>query len=122
MTDVGTTKRKRLSPRERLSIWEAHRGHCCLCRRPIDGAREAWIIEHIIALELGGPDTYDNMGPAHKGCADTKTGGKSGDHARAAKAKRQKRKHLGIGGSKNPMPGGRKSKLKKKMNGSVVLR
>lgn len=122
MTDVGTTHRKRLTPRQRLSVWERDKGICCLCHTPIDGVREKWIVEHIIALELGGADDESNMGVAHRRCADQKTNGDQGDHARAAKAKRAKRKHLGISTSKNPLPGGKGTKWKKKMDGSVVKR
>jgi 5-methylcytosine-specific restriction endonuclease McrA len=121
-TDVGTTKRKRLSPRERLSVWEKHKGVCALCHLQINGVREKWIVEHMIALELGGADDESNMAPVHKACADEKTNGKRGDHAMAAKAKRAKRRHLGIKESKNPLPGGKGSKWKKTMSGKVVLR
>lgn len=122
MTDVGTTHRKRLTPRQRLSVWEREKGICCICHAPIDGVREKWIVEHVIALELGGLDDESNMAPAHKACAAAKTGGKDGDHARAAKAKRAKRRHIGISESKNPLPGGKRSRWKKKMDGSVVPR
>ena len=120
--DVGTTARKRLTPTQRLRIWERDKGMCCLCPRKIDGVRELWIIEHKRALELGGTDTEDNMGPAHKGCADKKTNGPNGDHAMAAKAKRNKRAALGLDKSKSPVPGSRTTKWKRKMDGSVVRR
>lgn len=121
-TDVGTTKRKRLSPKQRLAIWERDRGVCALCHCAINGVKEKWIVEHMIALELGGADDESNMAVVHKTCADEKTGGKKGDHAMAAKAKRAKRIHLGIKESKNPLPGGKGSKWKKKIGGGVVRR
>jgi 5-methylcytosine-specific restriction endonuclease McrA len=93
VTDVATTPRRKLSPRDRLAVWEAHGGVCCICGGPIDGTREKWIIEHVKALELGGADERANMAPAHEGCAVEKT---RGDHAQAAKAKRRKSRHLGI--------------------------
>lgn len=120
--DVGTTKRKPMTPRMRLKVWEAHKGVCALCGGKIDGVRERWIVEHLRALELGGEDIEANMAPAHETCALMKTGGTAGDHARAAKAKRVKGKHLGIKKSKNPLPGGKGSKFKKKIDGSVVKR
>jgi 5-methylcytosine-specific restriction protein A len=120
--DVGTTKRKPMTPRMRLKVWEAHKGICALCGTQINGVRERWIVEHLRALELGGTDTEDNMAPAHEACAIAKTVGKNGDHARAAKAKRVKSKHLGIKKSKNPLPGSKGSKWKRKMDGSVVER
>lgn len=120
--DVGTTKRKPMTPRMRLKVWEAHKGICALCGGKIDGVRERWIVEHLRALELGGEDTEANMAPAHEACAIAKTSGKNGDHARAAKAKRVKTKHLGMKKSKNPLPGGKGSKWKKKVGGGAVPR
>jgi len=62
----------------------------------------------------------DNRGPAHVSCARAKT---RDDAKRLAKAKRQKRKHLGIRQSKGrPMPGSKASGLKKRMNGKVERR
>lgn len=120
--DVGTTKRKNMTPRMRLKVWENHKGVCKLCGGKIDGVRERWIVEHIIPLALGGEDAEGNMAPAHEGCALAKTFGKSGDIAKAAKAKRVKSKHLGMKTSKNPLPGGKGSKWKKKIGGGVVPR
>lgn len=120
--EVATTERKKLTPTQRLKIWERDRGVCCLCGGKIDGAREKWIVEHLRALELGGADDPSNMGVAHAGCADAKTHGPNGDHARAAKAKRVKRKALGIEKSKSPLPGSRATRWKRKMDGSVVRR
>ena len=120
--DVGTTKRKAMTPRLRLKVWEAHRGMCVLCKGKIDGVRERWIIEHITPLALGGEDTDNNMGPAHEACALKKTFGRTGDLAKAAKAKRVKSRHLGIKKSKNPLPGGKGSKWKKKIGGGVEPR
>ncbi len=96
MTDVPTTPRKKLSPRERLAAWERNNGVCVLCGVKIDGSRERWICEHIRALALGGLDTQDNIGPAHQRCADAKTHGPNGDIAQAAKSKRRKARYLGI--------------------------
>jgi 5-methylcytosine-specific restriction endonuclease McrA len=118
-SDLRTTQRARLSPRARLAIWEQAKGICVLCDRPIDGVRERWIIEHIRALELGGEDKPDNMGPAHEACARAKT---RDDHQRAAKAKRQKIRHLGADQTKRPLPYGRQSRWKKKIDGTIVPR
>lgn len=120
--DVGTTKRKPMTPRLRLKVWEAHKGICAICGGKIDGVRERWVLEHLRALALGGADDESNMAPVHEGCALTKTFGISGDIAKAAKAKRVKIKHLGIKKSKNPLPGGKGSKWRRKINGSVEPR
>lgn len=120
--DVGTTERKKLTPTQRLRIWERDKGVCCLCGLKIDGIRDRWIIEHKRALELGGLDLSENMGVAHQSCADEKTNGPNGDHARAAKAKRAKRMALGLKKSKSPLPGSRSTKWKRKMDGTVERR
>lgn len=67
--DVGTTRRRSLSGHSRLKTWERTGGICVVCDQPIDGFREHWIVEHIRALELGGADEIENMGPAHDMCA-----------------------------------------------------
>ena len=122
MTDVGTTSRKKMTPRLRLKIWERDKGVCWYCGHAIDGVREKWIVEHKKALELGGEDVEANMAVVHKACADEKTNGPNGDHAMAAKAKRAKRLHIGIKKSKTPLPGGKSSKWKRRMDGTVVRR
>lgn len=99
MSDVGTTKRKPLTPTQRLKLFEAHKGLCGLCGAPIK-AGEQWIDEHIIPLGLGGSNDTENRAPVHVQCANSKTHGKDGDAAKIAKAKRVKIRHLGISRSK----------------------
>lgn len=91
--DIGTTRRRSMTPSRALRIWEAHRGVCVTCGLPIDGVRDRWFVEHVRALELGGEDTDANCGPAHWDCKHDKD---AEDHSRAAKAKRAKADHLGI--------------------------
>jgi 5-methylcytosine-specific restriction protein A len=95
VTDVPTTPRKPLTPRQRLALYEAHGGKCVLCGTKIMPG-EKFIDEHIRPLALGGSNDLSNRGPAHERCAAEKTHGPTGDLARAAKAKRQKRAALGI--------------------------
>lgn len=99
MEDVGTTKRKPLTPTQRLKMFEAHKGVCCICNQQIK-AGEKWLDEHIRPLGLGGSNDLTNRAPAHVVCAAGKTFGKDGDNARIAKAKRVKMRHLGISKSK----------------------
>ncbi len=117
--DVGTTSRRKLTAHRRLKVWEITGGVCVLCGRRIDGVRERWIVEHIRALELGGADDLDNLGPAHEACALAKT---REDHRRAAQAKRQKIRHLGADGPKRPLPFGKRSRWKRTLSGKIVLR
>jgi len=117
--DLGTIARRKLTPHRRLKVWEKTGGVCVLCDRAIDGARERWIAEHIRALELGGGDDLENLGPAHEACAIEKT---RDDHRRAAHAKRQKIRFIGAEVSKRPMPFGRASPWKRTMSGRIIPR
>lgn len=119
LEDVGTTPRRSLSGYRRLQAWERTGGTCVVCGQIVDGVRERWIVEHIRALELGGADELENMGPAHEACGREKT---CDDHARTARAKRQKIRHLGAAVIARPLPGSRTSALKRKINGMVVPR
>ena len=78
-----------------------------------------FIYEHVRALELGGTDTDDNIRLTCKPCATEKT---KKDHSTAAKAKRSKASVLGLKQSKTPLPFGKGSKWKRKLDGTVVLR
>lgn len=115
-TECTTTPRKHFSPRQRLAIWEAHKGVCCICGEKIDGTRGRWLVEHVRALGLAGTNDTENLAPAHEQCAKQKT---RNDIKRIAKAKRQKAKHLGIRNkSKWPL----QDKFKKCLDGSVIDR
>ena len=94
-TDVGSTKRKPLTPTQRLKLFEAHKGLCGLCGGKIE-AGATWVDEHIIPLGLGGTNDLSNRVPVHVICANSKTHGSNGDLAKIAKAKRVKMRHLGI--------------------------
>ena len=63
--DIGTGKRGRMTPARALKAWERHKGVCVNCHQRIDGARDDWFIEHILALDNGGTDDDANTGPAH---------------------------------------------------------
>ena len=91
MTDLGTTPRK-VTPRRRLAIWERDKGRCQCCGRQLT-AGDKWVLEHLRALELGGTNEDDNLAVYCEPCAGSKT---KGDHSRAAKAKSQKQRSLGI--------------------------
>jgi 5-methylcytosine-specific restriction endonuclease McrA len=115
--DVSTTKRGNLSVKRKLTIWEREKGFCMICGiKLITGG---FIFEHVKALELGGSDTDDNIRLTCKPCATEKT---KKDHSTAAKAKRSKAAVLGLKESKTPLPFGKRSKFKKKLDGTIVLR
>ncbi|AZO77522.1 MULTISPECIES: hypothetical protein [unclassified Bosea (in: a-proteobacteria)] len=91
--DVGTTTRLRMTGTRALRAWERTKGVCVNCELPIDGTKDDWFVEHVRALELGGADEDENLGPSHLACKPAKD---AADHAAAGKAKRNKRAELGI--------------------------
>ena len=67
------------------------RGGCCReCGRKL-GPGDDWIVEHVIALENGGTNDFDNLGITGKCCKAEKD---ARDHAQAGKQRRTSAKHL----------------------------
>jgi hypothetical protein len=83
-------------------------------------AGQEWDVSHEQPLEAGGRDDASNWLVAHRKCHRAHTS--SVDMPLIAKVKRVRHKHMGIKTSKTPMPMGRKSQWKKKMDGTVVRR
>lgn len=111
--------RKKRTGAQRLAILEAHGRRCYLSGAVIDPTRDRWELEHVIPLAGGGTDDDDNLRPVLASAHIEKT---KADLARIAKGKRVALKHKGAKRSANPMPCGRSSRWKKKMNGEVVPR
>lgn len=110
--------RKTKSRKLRAELFQQHNGICHICQGKILG-HERWEIEHIIPLSLGGEDGGDNLAPAHQSCHRGKT---KEDIRRLSKAKRQRAFHLGNRVSRTPLPFGRQSKLKRKLDGTIIQR
>jgi 5-methylcytosine-specific restriction endonuclease McrA len=110
--------RKNISTKTRTSLFMKRGGICHLCNGKV-GVGEAWELEHGIPLAMGGDDDEGNWFVAHVKCHAAKT---KDDVANIAKAKRREARHIGSLVSRNPLPGGRRSKFKRKMDGTVVLR
>lgn len=114
-------RRRHIGERERARIFLAHDGICHICGQKIDAGRERYQIDHIIPLEMGGEDGGDNLAPAHEACHTRKTAQQDVPNIR--KAQRQERRSMGIAKqSRNPLPGSKKSRLKRKLDGTVVDR
>lgn len=112
--------RRSLSTRERVRLFTLYGGVCHICGGRIDGAREAWDVEHILPVALGGEETDENRKPAHVKCHKGKT---ADDIGRIRKADRAQARHIGAKArTRCPLPGGRHSKLKRKIDGTVVPR
>lgn len=113
----AVTPRKKLTPKQRLKLFIARNGKCCICGGKIDGVKDRWIDEHIIPLADGGDNDADNRGIAHVSCARAKTIKEATDRAKHRSAAER---HFGA--KRSVMPGSRTSRWKKKMNGQTVLR
>ena len=103
-----------------MRLFRLHNRTCHICRLPIDGLTQRWEIEHVKPRWAIGAaaDADDNMVPAHASCHKGKTKVESGARAKAI---RRTKKHGGHR-SKHPIPGGRHSRWKRKMDGTVVDR
>lgn len=112
-------RRKRLSTTERLALLERENATCHLCKGAIQPG-QAWDVSHEIPLELNGADDDENRRAAHRKCHRTHTA--TVDIPIIAKAKRNYAKHRGAAVSRQPMRGGRRDTLKKRMDGTVVVR
>src|SRR5690554_6669861 len=86
--------RKRFTSKDRARIFAAIGGFCHICKGKIDGVREAFEIEHVIAWELTRDDSDENLRPAHVSCHKTKT--HKQDRPAINRAKRREAKHMGI--------------------------
>lgn len=114
------TKRKSISTKARVGIFQRHGGVCDICRGKIN-VGELWEVSHRIPLELGGADDESNWFPAHKTCHRKLTA--ETDIPQIAKAKRLEAKRIGaFRKAGRPLPGSKASGLKKLMSGEVVRR
>lgn len=113
-------KRRRRTAEHRERICEARGWLCHLCGFKIDPRRETFHLDHVIALAAGGSDEDDNLSPVHAKCHLEKT---VKDVKAIAKGKRVRAQLMGTKRkSSKPMPFGRFSPWKKKLNGEVVPR
>jgi len=85
------TARRRMTVARKVRIFDAAKGICHLCQRPI-AVGEAWEAEHIIALTCGGTDDDTNLAPAHIDCHKVKT---KADKGTGAKLTRQRAAQIG---------------------------
>ena len=111
-------KRKSISTKQRVALFQKHNGVCHICGGKIN-VGEAWEVEHVIPFAMGGEDSESNWSPAHVRCHRTKT---TDDVGKIAKAKRREARHIGAKVSGTPLPFGKKSPFKRKLDGTVVRR
>lgn len=94
--------RKRFTDKDRARIFAANQGVCHICGDRIDGIREAWEIEHVIAWELTRDDSDDNLRPAHIVCHKRKTHNQ--DRPAISRAKRREARFTGVKRPKQSIP------------------
>ncbi len=91
------------------------RGGCCReCGRRLC-PKDDWIVEHVIALECGGTNEWDNLGITCGWCKPQKD---AKDHSQAAKQRDVAVKHLLPKGLRKRR--GWNTTHRKKLNGKVV--
>lgn len=92
-------------------------GHCEVCGCALRPGR--YRFDHRVPDWIGGDNSLDNCVVQCVTCDAPKT---ANDQSVIAKIKRIQDKHSGVYRSRSPMPFGRRSKLKRKVTGEVVLR
>jgi 5-methylcytosine-specific restriction endonuclease McrA len=112
-------KRVRITAKMRADIFLSRVGMCHLCSMKVVPG-EDWDVSHDIPLEAGGKDDATNWFVAHRKCHRVHTS--TVDAPLIAKVKRIHQKHVGAKTSRSPMPLGRGSKFKRKMDGTIVRR
>lgn len=112
-------KRVKITTKMRADIFVRHKGVCHLCQMKVVPGQE-WDVSHDIPLEAGGKDDQSNWFVAHRKCHRIQTA--TIDIPLISRVKRISQRHIGATQSKNPMPGSRNSKFKRKMDGTVVMR
>lgn len=89
---VGATPDSKPPKSVRLRVFAAYGGRCYLSKRLIRPG-EAWELEHVKPLHLGGENREGNMAPALVDAHRRKT---AAEMSAKAKADRIRAKHLGI--------------------------
>jgi 5-methylcytosine-specific restriction endonuclease McrA len=113
-------KRINFSTTFRLALFLDRKGTCQACHITIQ-AGQAWDIDHIIPLALGGTNEPNNLQILCRTCHREKTN--QSDIPCIAKTKRLKAKHLGARSSAyQPIAGSKSSPWKRKLDGNVVRR
>ena len=115
---IGKTPDSAVPAHVRIRIFERTSGLCHITKRKIR-AGEKWQLDHIIPLADGGEHRESNLAPALDWAHREKT---SAENKARAKTRAIKAKHFGMVKSKNPLPGGKQSKWKRKITGEIVAR
>ncbi len=110
--------RREFPQKVRLAAFKRANGRCEECTCILRPGRYAY--DHVLADGLGGEPTLENCRVVCDPCHGVKTA--NDDVPRMAKADRARKKIMDGKKSKNPIPGSRGTRWKKKMDGTVVER
>lgn len=111
-------KRPEFSRRTKLQAWDRCGGHCEKCGRKIrpgDGPE----YDHLIPAELSGTADLDNCQVLCRWCHAEKT---ADDAHTIAKGRKVRARHANANTPKRQLPGGKGSRLKRKIGGGWVER
>lgn len=110
--------RRKITPTQRAMVFRDAGGVCHLCKLKIVGSD--WHVEHPKMLEMDGSDDLASLRPAHIACHAVKTSAEIRD---LRKADRMMKAEAGIKSRRGPpMPGTKRSGLRKRMSGQVEKR
>ena len=110
--------RREFPARIRAAAFERCNGLCEECRSKLQVGRFHY--DHVLPDGLGGKPLLENCRVLCRACHGVKTANQ--DVPQIAKADRQRSAHLGKPPSRQPLPGGKRSGWKKKLDGTVVRR
>lgn len=110
--------RREFPTKVKVAAFERCGGRCEGCGVRLTPGKFAY--DHALPDWLGGEPVLSNVQVLCVACHSQKTHGE--DRPRIQKAKNQRAHHLGAKQSRNPLPFGRNSRLKRKMDGRIVER
>jgi 5-methylcytosine-specific restriction protein A len=110
--------RREFSTKTKALAFQRANGRCEKCGFKLTPGKYHY--DHGIPDGLTGTNDIANCRVICVGCHDNKT--RREDVPRIAKAKRMQAKYIGAKQSRNPLPGGKLSKWKRKMTGEVIRR
>lgn len=110
--------RREFTTKIKVAAFKRAEGFCEACGAFLQGGRVEY--DHRIPDALGGDPTLENCEVLCKNCHGAKTAKK--DVPQIAKAKRVEAQHIGAKTTRNPLPGSKASKFKKRIDGTVVRR
>ena len=122
-TWIPLDPRTRLTRKQIATLFLVQDGRCPLCLMKLETKGNVPVEfrdEHMLARWAGGSESIDNRALVCKPCAREKD---RQEATQRAKALSVRDRHIGAKKqSRTPMPGGRTSKLKRRMDGRVVDR